>query len=92
MIVNAGDRLATADTFDQALQQIFGVGIGITPKTETTGQIEEGPFLTSEELTELANEKYKQYLKLTGEGELAKAAQALMNLGENLEELLKKLE
>ncbi len=92
VIVNAGDRLATADTFDQALQQIFGVGIGITPKTETTGQIEEGPFLTSDELTELANEKYKQYLKLTGEGELAKAAQALMNLGENLEELLKKLE
>ena len=91
VIVNTGNRLVTADTFDQALQQIFGVGISIAPKTETTGQIVERPILTLDELTKLANEKYNEYLKLTGESNFVEAAQALSDLGENLK-LLKSLE
>lgn len=91
VIVNTGDRLVIAETFDQALQKIFGVGIGIVPETETTGQIVKKPRLTLDELAGLANEKYKQYLKLTGEGNFVEAAQALTDLGENLD-LLEKLE
>ena len=91
VIVNTGNRLVTADTFDQALQQIFGVGISIAPKTETTGQIVERSILTLDELTKLANEKYNEYLKLTGESNFVEAAQALSDLGENLK-LLKSLE
>ena len=91
VIVNTGNRLVTADTFDQALQQIFGVGINVAPKTETTDQIAERPILTLDELTKLANEKYNEYLRLTGESNFVEAAQALSDLGENLK-LLKKLE
>jgi uncharacterized membrane protein (UPF0182 family) len=87
VVVVAGDKFGAADTFDEALETIFGVGIGVEAPKETSaeGTAEELPTLN--ELIKLANNNYNQYLKLTGDGKITEAAQALMELEKVLKAL-----
>ncbi|MBI1922628.1 UPF0182 family protein [Candidatus Poribacteria bacterium] len=86
VVVVAGDKFASADTFHEALQKIFGVGIGVeSPKEAAKEGSATLPTLT--ELIKLANDNYNQYLKLTGEGKITEAAQALMELEKALKAL-----
>jgi len=86
VVVATGDNFASADTFPEALQKIFGVGIGVeSPKEATKEGSATLPTLT--ELIKLANDNYNQYLKLTGAGKITEAAQALMELEKALKAL-----
>ncbi|MCZ6777125.1 MAG: UPF0182 family protein [Ignavibacteria bacterium] len=88
VVVVAGNRPAVAaETFDKALEEIFGIGISVE---ELEGDTENGaepaiPML--DELTKLANERYNQYFQLTGEGKFAEAAEAFTKLGDILKAL-----
>ena len=73
VVVVAGDKFAAADTFNEALQKIFGVGIGVESAKETAGTGTEIVLPTLTELIKLANDNYNQYLKLTGEGKITEA-------------------
>ena len=80
--VVAGDQFALADTFNKALVEIFGVGIGV-------GDLE--PAKGEKELVLQAKETYDEYWKLIGEGKDRKADKALRDLGEILLEAWEKL-
>ncbi len=87
VVVKAGDQFAYANRFDKALQEIFGIGIGVEPAANTAeGTLGELPTLA--DVIRLANEKFDQYLKLTGEGKLTEAAQEF----KELERLLRALQ
>ena len=87
VIVKAGGQLAYADRFDKALRKIFGIGIGVDPVPETVeGTSDALPPLA--DLIRTANEKYDLYLKFTGEGKIAEAAQEFKELEKHLRALL----
>ena len=79
VVVKAGDQFAYADRFDKALQEIFGIGIGVEPVPETA-EGTPGALPTLADMIRLANEKFDQYLKLTGEGRVTDAAQEFKEL------------
>ena len=79
VVIRAGDQFAYADRFDKALKKIFGVGIGVESATETA-EGTAGALPPLAELIRLANEKYDQYLKLTGEAKVMEAAQEFKEL------------
>lgn len=79
VVIRAGDQFAYADRFDKALKKIFGVGIGVESATETA-EGTAGALPPLVELIRLANEKYDQYLKLTGEAKVMEAAQEFKEL------------
>ena len=75
-----------AETFDLALQKIFGVGIGVDATAEPLeSESIDGLLPTLEELIRLAGESYKAWQKLTGAGKVMDATQALQELEKALE-------
>ncbi len=85
--VQAGAEFAYADTFDEALQKIFGIGIRVESEAGTTDEATAELLLTLDQLIEQANQNLELYLGLTGRGEFEKAAQALIDLKHNLKAL-----
>ena len=91
--VQAGGQFAAASDFDGALREIYGIGVSAINKEQIpkkTNGNSEAATLSLEHLIQSASKNYNQYLELTGDGNLSKAAEAFETLGQNLKSLVKK--
>jgi len=91
--VQAGGQFASASDFDGALREIYGIGVSAINKEQIqkkTNGNSEAATLSLEHLIQSASKNYNQYLELTGDGNLSKAAEAFETLGQNLKSLVKK--
>jgi uncharacterized membrane protein (UPF0182 family) len=79
VIVASGDRLAYADTYQDALRELVGQPVisgSSLPESSGTPAVASPAAFLSE-----AAQCYQQYLKLTGEGKTVEAGRALEKLG-----------
>ena len=84
-----GEKLVWADSFDEALKEIFNVSesepmsapsiINNSSSTEKTKKV-----LTKDEVFKQASTYYNQYLKLMGEGKAQEAGKVFEALGKTL--------
>ena len=82
-----GDNLSYAETFDQALQGLLTeAGKKLPPVVALRFKREKLP---AKELISQANDAFKNYLRLQGEGRFADAAKELTRLQDALQELAK---
>ncbi len=86
-------RIEWGDTFEEALRKVMGTKPVITPPTPVTPVSQEStptqpapvqPGQTVDSLVKQANYYFAEYQRLTGEGKLVEAAQALQKLQEVL--------
>jgi uncharacterized membrane protein (UPF0182 family) len=85
-----GDNLSYAETFDKALQGLLAEAGRKPPSFAAPGL--KGERIPLKELISGANEAFKNYLRLQGEGRFAEAAKELSRLQEALQQLAKQLE
>jgi uncharacterized membrane protein (UPF0182 family) len=85
-----GDNLSYAETFDKALQGLLAEAGRKPPSFAAPGL--KGERIPLKELISRANEAFKNYLRLQGEGRFAEAANELTRLQEALQQLAKQLE
>ena len=85
-----GDNLSYAETFDKALQGLLTEGAQKPPPVMALGF--KGERISLKELISQANEAFKNYLRLQGEGRFAEAAKELTRLQQALQQLAKQLE
>jgi hypothetical protein len=85
-----GDNLSYAETFDKALQGLLAEAGRKPPSFAAPGL--KGERIPPKELISRANEAFKNYLRLQGEGRFAEAANELSRLQEALQQLAKQLE
>jgi uncharacterized protein len=84
VIVANGERLAYADTYENALRQLVGQPVSAAAgQPEGPGQAGSG---TPDDYLSAAARCYQDYLRLTGEGRTSEAGQALERLGAILRE------
>lgn len=88
--VMQGDNLSYAETFDKALQGLLTEAGKKPPPLVALGF--KGEKLPLKELISQANETFKNYLRLQGEGRFVEAAKELTRLQETLQQLAKQLE
>jgi hypothetical protein len=81
--------LSYAETFDKALQGLLAEA-GRKPSFAAPGL--KGERIPLKELISRANEAFRNYLRLQGEGRFAEAANELTRLQEALQQLAKQLE
>jgi hypothetical protein len=80
-----GDNLSYAETFDKALQGLLTEGGKKPPPALALGL--KGEKISIKELISRANEAFKNYLRLQGEGRFDDAAKELTRLREALQQL-----
>jgi uncharacterized protein len=85
-----GDNLSYAETLDKALQGLLTKEAKKPPPFVGLGF--KGERIPLKELISQANEAFKNYLRLQGEGRFAEAAKELTRLQEALQQLAKQLE
>ena len=85
-----GDNLSYAETFDKALQGLLTKEPKKPPPFVALGF--KGERIPLKELISQANDAFKNYLRLQGEGRFAEAAKELTRLQEALQQLAKQLE
>jgi uncharacterized membrane protein (UPF0182 family) len=85
-----GDNLSYAETFDKALQGLLTEAGKKPPPALVLGL--KGKKIPFKELVSQANEAFKNYLRLQGEGRFVEAAKELTRLQESLQQLAKQLE
>jgi uncharacterized membrane protein (UPF0182 family) len=85
-----GDNLSYAETFDKALQGLL-IEAGKKPPPTLAPGLKRGK-VAFEELISQANDAFKNYLRLQGEGRFAEAAKELSQLQEALQQLAKQNE
>jgi hypothetical protein len=85
-----GDNLSYAETFDKALQGLLAEA-GRKPPSFVALELR-GERIPLKELISRANEAFKNYLRLQGEGRFAEAAKELSRLQEALQQLAKEIE
>jgi len=88
VIVASGDVLAYAESFDEALDQL----VSETPVAggeSTAGQAVPAGVVGVQELIRLADEHFKRYQQLTGQGRISEAGAELDKLRETLDALMK---
>ncbi len=100
VVVMHNDNLSYAETFDDALQGIFG-GVAANTALESTvsdmlpesqaeqQEREEAALSTNQTVIQQANEAFEQYLEATGNKDFEKAAQQLNRLQQLLQQLEK---
>jgi len=88
VVVASGERLAYADTYENALRELVGQPlITASSQTENPGSV----YVNAPaDYTSAASQFYQEYLKLTGEGKTSEPGRALEELGAILREGNKK--
>ena len=85
-----GDNLSYAETFDKALQGLLTEAGKKPPPALALGL--KGQRIPFKELVSQANDAFKNYLRLQGEGRFVEAAKELTRLQEALQQLSKQIE
>jgi uncharacterized membrane protein (UPF0182 family) len=85
-----GDNLSYAETLDKALQGLLTEAGKKPPPALVLGL--KGKKIPFKELVSQANDAFKNYLRLQGEGRFAEAAKELTQLQEALQQLSKQIE
>lgn len=78
-----GDNLSYAETFEQALQGIFGKAERATDMEEDLGEA----VVSTKKLIQKANDAFQDYLRYLGEKNFREAGNALQTLEESLKKL-----
>ena len=87
VVVMHGDNLSYAESFDKALEGLITGGGKKPPPMLALGL--KGEKISLKELISRANESFKNYLRLQGEGRFAEAAKELTRLQDALQQLAK---
>ena len=90
VVVMHGDNLSYAESFDKALEGLL-TEAGKKPPPALALALK-GAKVPVKELVSQANEAFKNYLRLQGEGRFAEAAKELSRLQDALQQLAKQLE